>query len=137
MGTVGAVATQDGVRDRLRSRLTAAMKERDMATVKAFRSVLGAIDNAEAVDALVEAGPFDNDGRIAGAVAGGGGAEARRRDLTEADMVAVVRTEIDDRLDAASDYDATGHAGAQRAALLRAEAATLACFLDPNVDNAS
>jgi uncharacterized protein len=110
------------------------MKARDMAAVKAIRSALGAIDNAESVDTTVDADQIDATSRIAGGVAGGGAAEARRRELTEADIITVVRSEIDDRLDAAADYDATGDAGAERAALLRAEASTLAGFITPKVD---
>jgi uncharacterized protein YqeY len=125
---------QDGVRSRLRTGLTTAMKARDMAAVKAIRSALGAIDNAESVDTTVDADQIDATSRIAGAVAGGGAAEARRRELTEADIITVVRSEIDDRLDAAAEYDATGEAGADRAALLRAEASTLAGFIAPSVD---
>ena len=49
-----AARTDDGartVRDRLRAALPDAMKARDSVAVAALRSVLGAIDNAEAVDA--------------------------------------------------------------------------------------
>ncbi len=138
MVTVGRVHTQNseqagvqnGVRDQLRAGLTTAMKARDMAAVKAIRSVLGAIDNAEAVEMSIDADRIDDGVHIAGAVAGAGAAEARRRDLTEADIVGVIRSEIDDRLDAATEYDTTGAAGVDRAALLRAEAATLAAFVD-------
>ncbi len=117
------------IRDRLRNGLKVAMKERDMATVRVVRSALGAIDNAEAVDATVAPQQIDDESPIAGAVAGAGSTEIRRRTLTDAEIADVLRAEIADRTDAAEEYDATGPAGAERAEVLRAEAATLDTFL--------
>ncbi|WP_460725716.1 GatB/YqeY domain-containing protein [Nocardia heshunensis] len=112
------------LRERLRAALPAAMKARDRAATAALRSALGAIDNAEAVD-----GSGVRAGAIETSPVGLGTAEVRRRDLTESDIEAIVRTEIDDRLTAAKEYDSlTG--GADRATLLRAEAAALATHLD-------
>jgi len=51
---VERTVTDDGagtVRDRLRAALPAAMKARDSVAISALRSALGAIDNAETVDA--------------------------------------------------------------------------------------
>ncbi len=119
------------IRARLRAALTAAMTERDMATVRVVRSAIGAIDNAEAVDTTVPADQIDVSSRIAGAVAGAGASEARRRELTDADVTAVLHAEIAERRVAADEYDATGEPGADRAALLRAEADTLERLLEP------
>ena len=121
----------EGLRARLRAALSAAMKERDIATVRVVRSAIGAIDNAEAVDASVPVDRIDGNSRIAGAVAGAGASEARRRELTDDDIDALLRAEIADRRAAATEYDATGPAGADRAALLRTEADTLTRLLQP------
>ena len=95
----------------------------------AIRSALGAIDNAEAVDVTVASEQIDGSARIAGAVAGAGSTEVRRRTLSDDEVADVLRVEIADRLDAAVAYDAAGAAGTERAALLRAEAATLETFI--------
>ncbi len=106
------------LRDRLRAALTAAMKRRDRCAAGALRSALGAIDNAEAVDASeVRAGAIES------SAVGLGVAEARRRELTEADIERIVRTEIDERHAAATEYETLGRA--DRAADLRAEAQAL------------
>ncbi|MET9492161.1 hypothetical protein [Nocardia sp. NPDC006630] len=112
------------LRERLRAALTTAMKARDKTATAALRSALGAIDNAEAVDSSdVRAGAIET------SAVGVGAAERPRRDLTESDIEAIVRTEIDERLTAAKEYESlTG--GADRATALRAEAAALATHLD-------
>jgi uncharacterized protein YqeY len=113
----------------MRAGLTVAMKARDMATVRAIRSALGAIDNAEAVDASVGVESFDPDSTIAGAVAGAGSTEVRRRTLDDTEISALLQAEIDDRLAAAEEY---GTAGAdERADLLRSEADVIAGFISP------
>jgi uncharacterized protein len=123
--------TAFGIRARLRTTLTAAMKERDMATVRVVRSAIGAIDNAEAVDTSVSADRIDGDSHIAGATAGAGSSDVRRRELTDDNIVALLQTEIVDRRTAAAEYDTTGAPGADRAALLRSEADTLERLLQP------
>ncbi|MFC4374803.1 hypothetical protein ACFO5K_11900 [Nocardia halotolerans] len=110
------------LRDRLRAALKTAMKARDRGAVSALRSALSAIDNAEAVDA-----GQSKAGAVEDSAVGLGAAEARRRDLTEADIVAVVRREVDERRTAASEYDNLGHV--QRRDQLTAEANTLAALL--------
>ena len=92
------------MRARLRAGLTVAMKARDMPTVRAIRSALGAIDNVEAVDASVGSESFDSDSSIAGAVAGAGSTEVRRRTLDDDEIAALLQAEIDDRLTAAQEY---------------------------------
>jgi uncharacterized protein YqeY len=61
---------------------------------------------------------------IAAAAAGLGAAEAARRQLSPAQVAAIVQAEIDERLDAAARYESAGHA--DRAARLRAQAQALA-----------
>lgn len=112
------------LRDRLRAAVPAAMKARDRSTVAALRSALAAIDNAEAVD------PADGAAR-AGAIetspVGVGAAEVARRMLSEADVAAIVTTEISERRAAAATYELAGHS--DRATRLVAEADALAMYL--------
>ncbi|WP_328403966.1 hypothetical protein [Nocardia sp. NBC_00403] len=98
------------------------MKVRDRNAIAALRSALGAIDNAEAIDTVdVRAGAIEN------SAVGLGAAEARRRDLTEADIEQIVRLEIADRRTAPDEYDSLGRP--DRGDPLRAEAATLDALL--------
>src|SRR5690242_8927025 len=104
-----AASEGDGVRARLQRRLRDAMKARDTTATAALRATLGAIGNAEAVATPdAEARTPIGDGPIAGAVRGLGAAEVARRELTEADLEAIVRAEIDDRTDAANEYERLG-----------------------------
>ena len=112
-------------RDVLRRDLMTAMRARDAISISALRSAIAALDNAEAVP--VEAEPTTSSSHIAGAVTGIGAAEAQRRQLTEADVIDILRREISERLTAAEDAEharATAHA--ER---LRAEAKVLAAYL--------
>ncbi len=110
------------LRDRLRAALPVAMKARDRVTAGVLRSALGAIDNAEAIDAgSVRAGAVEN------SAVGLGAADVRRRELTEADVERIVAIEIDDRRTAAAEYEGLGRL--DRAELLRSEADTLAAHL--------
>jgi uncharacterized protein len=111
----------------MRAALTVAMKARDMATVRAIRSALGAIDNAEAVDASVESELIDADSTIAGAVAGAGSTEVRRRALDDREIDALLQSEVDDRLAAAEEYRTAG--ADERADLLRTEAEVIGGFI--------
>ena len=113
------------VRERLQSALTAAMKSRDSSALGVLRSTLGTIANAEAVD--VQHAPSSSGGVIAGAVVGAGASEAPRRELTDADVVAIVEAEIADRRAHADEYDGLGRD--EDAARLRAEAAILSAVL--------
>lgn len=105
----------------LRSDLLHARKQRDTVRVAAIRSALSAIDNAETPDTAHTSTRID--GPIAHSVAGLGAAEVARRELTEAEILALLRAEIDERIGAATQFSAGGHA--DRAARLRAEAAVL------------
>lgn len=114
--------TARGVRARLRAALTPAMRARDTAAVAALRSALAALDNAGAVPTSTDpASPASE--HVAGAVAGVGAAEVARRELTEAEQVAIVRAEVAERGAAATVADGAGRA--DHAARLRAEAAAL------------
>jgi uncharacterized protein len=118
--------TSPSLRERLRGALPAAMKARDRDAVAALRSALAAIENAEAV-APPPAAPLQ-DGVIPRATAGLGSGEARRIDLSDEQVAAIVRAELDERRSAADDYAGAGQA--ERAARLTAEADALARHLD-------
>jgi len=111
------------LRDRLRAALPAAMKARDRATASTLRATLAAIENAEAVDVAVVPAA----GAIEASAVGIGAAEAARRELSEADVAAIVRAEIAEREHAAAVYEGSGHA--DKAAELRAAMAVLTSFL--------
>jgi len=85
-----------------------------------LRSALAAIDNAEAVEIRdVRAGAIET------SPVGVGAAEVARRELTEADVAAIVRGEVEERRAAAG-----GRAGrGDRAAELAAEADALTAHL--------
>jgi uncharacterized protein len=113
------------LRDRLRAALPAALKSRDRATASTLRATLAAIDNAEAVP--VPAGA-PRAGAIEASRVGVGAAETARRELTEADVAAIVRGEIEEHHRAAGVFEKSGRD--DRAAELRAAAAMLAGFLE-------
>jgi hypothetical protein len=110
------------LRDRLRAAVPAAMKARDRRTTSALRSALAAIENAEAVEIRdVRAGAIEL------SPVGPGAAEVARRELTEAEVAAIVRVEVEERRAAAAEYEAAGHG--DRAAELTAEADALTAHL--------
>lgn len=113
------------LRVHMRQALREAMRARDKAAVSALRSALATLDNAEAV-------PVDESAlrglALEQAPVGAGATEAARRELGEDEVVAVVRAEADERLEAAAQLTAPEHAA--RAARLRAEAAVLLAHLD-------
>lgn len=116
------------MRTRLRHALTAALKARDRVAITALRSALAALDNAEAVSAA-DAGARTSSAHVAAAASGVGSTEARRRDLTTAEMRSIVEQEIRERVTAAEEYQRAGQAEAARR--LRAEAAALTEYSSP------
>jgi hypothetical protein len=123
-----SVADEEALRARLRRALTDAMKQRDRTAVTALRTALSAIDNSEAV-ARPEPPSDVGSGAIAGAVHGVGRSEARRRNLTEREVLDVVVDQIDERDHAANEYERMGQL--DRANLLRDEAAVLRSHVAP------
>ncbi|WP_078310900.1 MULTISPECIES: hypothetical protein [unclassified Mycobacterium] len=113
------------LRTTMRTDLSTAMKARNSRTVSALRTAIAAIDNAESMDNAAQAS-LDN-AHVAGATRGLGSAEAARRVLSPADVRAVLRAQIDDRVTEAERYDTLGHA--QAATQLREEAAVIARYL--------
>jgi uncharacterized protein YqeY len=108
----------------LRDALLAARKDRDATRVSALRSALSAIDNAETPDgARMDA---KSSGTIAGGVVGLGAAEVARRELSDERIRSLLHGEVDERLAAAKQIDASH---SERAATLRTEAALLSDLL--------
>jgi uncharacterized protein YqeY len=107
----------------LRGALLVARKDRDSTRASALRSALSAIDNAETPDdARVDA---PSSGTIAGGVVGLA-AEVARRELSDAEIRELLRAEVDERLAAARQIDASH---TELAATLRAGAAVLTDLL--------
>lgn len=115
------------VRSVLRAELKLAMKAKETAAVKALRSALAAIDNAEAVT-VADEGPAAVVGEhIAGGGVGLGAGEGTRRELAVAEVRQLLRDEIGERLSAAEQHEAVGrNTTAQQ---LRAEADVLQRYL--------
>ena len=112
--------TDATIRDRLRDDLKPAMRERDMTRVRALRSALGAIDNAEAVPTTARAGAIED------ASVGVGSTEAARHELSAQDVRDVLQQEVDEREAAATESDDRAPDWAAR---LRAEAAVIAAYV--------
>jgi uncharacterized protein YqeY len=111
---------QHSLRQRLRTALPAALKQRDSVAVSALRSTIAAIDNAEAVGG---AEAFHGSLAIEQTPVGAGAAEVPRRVLTDAQVNDLVRAEVAEREAAAGDYERAGRP--ERAGRLRAEARVL------------
>ena len=97
----------DMLRAALRRDLTAAMRARDAEATAALRTAIAAIDNAEAVPAPAAA-PVVTSAHIAGAQAGFGTAEAARRQLTTAELTALLRVQLAEYETEAASYAALG-----------------------------
>ncbi len=104
----------------LRAALTAAMKARDPVAMRALRSALGALDNAQAVE--LSHAPTSQP-VIAGGVAGLGTGDVARKQLSFEEQLAVLHAEIAERRALADRYDGLGQL--EEASRLRAEAAVL------------
>ena len=113
--------TMSTLRTNLRQRLTAAMRERDRPAVNALRSVLAALDNAEAVP--VTARTAADSEHVAGALLGVGAGETARRELSAADEREVVEREIAEMRTEADEAERRG--AADRADELRRAAAVV------------
>lgn len=88
------------IREQMKADLTQAMKARDSLAVTTLRSVLGAIDNAEAIpvtEAKIPVEPVI-----------GKSNEAPRKLLTAADIRQILQHEIEDRRAASAEYARLG-----------------------------
>ncbi|MGI8882375.1 MAG: GatB/YqeY domain-containing protein [Jatrophihabitans sp.] len=113
---------------RLRRDLTTAMKRRDATAMRAIRSALALIANAEAVDAPAAAAHLADESPIASAATGLGVTEAARTVRTDQDIAELLRADRREQLASADEYDRLGQS--DRAVELRAEADTLSRYLD-------
>jgi uncharacterized protein YqeY len=86
--------------------------------VAALRAAIAAIDNAEAPPAPETA--TSSSARIVGSVLGLRSTEVSRVQLAEGDVLAILRTEVDERATSADEYERLGEGDA--AAELRAQA---------------
>jgi len=114
------------MRQRLKACLQGAIKAHDRTAVVAFRSAAGAVDNAAAVQRPDVSRPAR--GTVAKATLGVGAADFDRRKLSAEDMAEVIRAEVAERIEAATEYRRLGRP--EHAAELQAEAAVLQKFLD-------
>ncbi len=115
------------MRSRLRQDLTAALKSRNAVAVSALRSTIAAIDNAESVDVNLRAPRAPTSEHIAGATAGAGSSDINRRVLSDADLIALLRSEVEERCQAADEYTKLGKV--DQAERLRSEAEVLREYL--------
>ena len=86
----------EAMKAELRRDLVAAMKRGDKAEVALLRQLVAALDNAEAV-------PTTGSGAVP-LPFGEGTAEAKRHHLTEEDIQALIRWEMDERTAAAAEF---------------------------------
>jgi hypothetical protein len=121
--------TQDGgdLREELRRHLNQAMRDRDRVATAALRDAIAALDNAEAIDPSDDVTSAASE-YVAGGVVGLGAAEAERRVLDLVSQRAILRADMEARLDAAATYEHRGHPA--RGAQLRVEADVLRAVLE-------
>lgn len=109
----------------LRAALTTAIRGRDRTAVRALRSTISAVENAEAVEAPER---VEGDAQFAGSSVGLGAGEAERLALTVGQVAAIVRAEIAERERAAQEFAGMGRDDRSRE--LRDEAGVIQRVLD-------
>ena len=114
----------DAIKLQLRNDLRAALAQRRASEVEVLRSLLGALDQAEAVP-IAAAGSGHVSFRF-----GDPGAEVPRKRLSPADVQAVIRQERDELLAAADEY--AGRAREDLAEGYRLKAAVVERYLAPD-----
>jgi uncharacterized protein YqeY len=107
----------------LRLELTTAMKQRDPDAVVALRTAIAAIENAQAIE-VRDTGLGATMAHMSRAGHEAAQTELPRRELSDAQVDAIIRAQINERQQDSKRYDALGQAEA--ATHLRAEAAALA-----------
>ena len=95
------------LRTRLREQLNAAVRDRDRIAVAALRDAIAALDNAKAVEPGAELWAASSE-YVAGGVVGLGAGEVERRVLDPEAQRAIVNSEIEGRLAAATTYEQHG-----------------------------
>jgi uncharacterized protein len=115
------------MRSRLRHDLTLALKARDRVAVAALRSAIAAIENAEAIEPKPSPSGETSSEHVAGATAGVGSSDVARRELSDADMAAIVSEQVEERFQAADQYEQLGRWDA--ADRLKREAVVLRAYV--------
>jgi uncharacterized protein len=95
--TVAGVTAVEELTGRLRADLTAAMRRRDQPAVRALRTLLGAVANAEAPP--IDDAPLEVHGALV---------QHERRDIGADELRAIVAQQIADRVDTIATYRANG-----------------------------
>ena len=89
------------IRNRMKADLTQAMKQRQKAAVTVLRSVLGTIDNAEAVEVDTAYVPMQGQTK-----------DVARKVLTEEDVRVILMNEMAERRAVIAEYEQVGQAAA-------------------------
>ena len=110
------------VKARIRLDLKKAMQARRTIEMRVLRTLVAALDNAEAVPVA------DAHDRYVPRMFGDRSAEAPRLVLTEADVAALLEREAVQRLEAMAEFERLGHL--DRAAVFREEAAIVRRYLE-------
>lgn len=121
METKNNQPVKPSIREQMKLDLTAAMKAREMVAVSTLRTVLGAIDNAEAVPVTT---PLE--------YSNGKTKDVPRKQLTLTDIEQILRQELNARQAAALKYQDLGKA--DEAARLQQEADLIADYLGRTQD---
>jgi hypothetical protein len=116
------------LRARLRRDLRAAMKAQRRDEMAALRTLIAAIDNAEAVEDAASPSP-PSSAHVAGAVPGVGAADAARRMLSERDLQRIIEAELWERDAQAERLTLLGRS--DDASRLRVEADVIARYQTP------
>lgn len=106
-------------RERMNDALKDALRARDSNSIAAFRSALGAIANAEAVEPGTD--------RALKPKLGIGVGDVERRSLSLSELIEIVNGEVEEHMQGAGEYENLGRTDAANA--LRAQAAALVRFL--------
>lgn len=122
------MSVADVWRTRLRADLTAAMKARDADAVSVLRTLIAAIDNAEAIPVSAGAEAASAGGwAISGASTGVGSTEAARRVLTDDEVARLIASHLADYEIASEQARTHGHS--DRAERLQRQAETIRAFV--------
>lgn len=113
------------LKERLRADLKTAMRERKTGDVAVIRTLIAAVDNAEAVPTGTDGAATPRSGTRA---FGDSSGEVARRELDDAELDKVFAREIETRLAAAEDY--AQHGRNDDAARLREEAKVIEGYRD-------
>jgi uncharacterized protein len=116
----------DVLRTHLRQDLRDAMKARRREDVAALRTLIAAIDNAEAGGVIAPTSGQSSTEHVAGATTGAGSSEADRRSISPAELRAILDREIEEIEEHVTRYEKLGKS--EDAASLRIQLNVLARY---------